>query len=60
MLVDDFILHPEHFVINLVNGNVPIYKCTIGDVLSDNRRITGLAMSIKPGSVDVWYHIYSE
>jgi hypothetical protein len=60
MLVDDFILHPAHFVINLVNGNVPISKCIIGDVLSDNRIITGLAMSIQPGSTYVEYHIYAE
>lgn len=60
MLVDDFILHPRHFNIETINGNVSISNCSIGDVLSDNRRITGLAKSTQSGNIDIWYHVYAE
>ena len=58
MLPSDFVLFPSHHSIRLKNTHQTIDKCQLGDVLYDNRVITGLVTSIHNEHSGIWYHLY--
>jgi hypothetical protein len=59
MMVDDFITHSAHSLIELKDDVVFISQCKVGDVLMDTRIITGIVTT--KGNIDepgYRYHIY--